>query len=36
MYELGYIDETAYYQAYYDTVEIKTRKKDKTTARLLF
>jgi len=29
MYELGYIDETAYYQAYYDTVEIKTRKKAK-------
>jgi len=32
MYELDYIDETAYYQAYYDTVEIKTRKKAKQPA----
>lgn len=29
MYDLGYIDETAYYKAYYDTIEIKTRKKAK-------
>ncbi|MCD6329843.1 MAG: PBP1A family penicillin-binding protein [Candidatus Cloacimonetes bacterium] len=32
MYELGYIDETEYYQAYYDTVEITTRKKAKQPA----
>ncbi|OPX24317.1 MAG: hypothetical protein B1H05_05255, partial [Candidatus Cloacimonas sp. 4484_140] len=36
MYDLGYIDETAYYKAYYDTVEIKTRKKAKQPSDYFF
>ncbi len=32
MFELGYIDQSAYYKAYYDSVEIKTKKRAKDPA----